>query len=186
MAHLPIRAFAISAMVVCGLMMAGGAIASADSGTGIAMTDVDHELTSIHEASPGPVDTPAADNASAAGNASAAANASAANNASANANPAANASEQRGPHVDLPDHVPDHVSEIHASVRAFLTGSLEERLGGVVSAIAADAVPGNASVVDENASVTEENLSVTEENSSATDENSSVTDDEEDASDGDV
>ena len=175
MAHLPIRAFTISAMVVCGLMMAGGAIASADSGTGVAMTDVDHELTSIHESSPGPVDTPAADNASAAGNASAAANAS----------QAANASDDRGPNVDLPDHVPDHVSEIHASVRAFLSGSLEERLGGVVSAIAADAAPGNASVTEADASVVDENSSDTEQNSSEIEENSSDTDDEENASDED-
>jgi len=44
----------------------------------------------------------------------------------------------QGPAVDLPDQVPDHVSEIHDRISSFLNGNLEGTLGDAVSAVTPD------------------------------------------------
>ncbi|WP_254521510.1 hypothetical protein [Natrinema caseinilyticum] len=44
----------------------------------------------------------------------------------------------RGPSVDLPEHVPDHVSAIHDRISAFLSGDLEGSLGDAISEITPD------------------------------------------------
>lgn len=61
---------------------------------------------------------------------------------------AANAPDDRGPHVDLPEQVPDHVEQIHELIRRFLSGDLDGSLGGAVS----DATPGNSTETPADAS----------------------------------
>ncbi|MDS0476407.1 hypothetical protein [Natrinema sp. 1APR25-10V2] len=39
----------------------------------------------------------------------------------------------QGPNVDLPDQVPDHVSEIHDRISSFLSGTLDGSLGDAIS-----------------------------------------------------
>lgn len=61
---------------------------------------------------------------------------------------AANAPDDRGPHVDLPERVPDHVPQLHDLIRRFLSGDLDGSLGGAVS----DETPGNSTETPADAS----------------------------------
>jgi hypothetical protein len=44
----------------------------------------------------------------------------------------------RGPPVSLPEQVPDHVSQIHDTVRQFLSGDLSGSLGDAISDVTPD------------------------------------------------
>lgn len=59
-------------------------------------------------------------------------------NASDRANEsAAAAQEERGPPVDMPANVPDHVRQIHAAIRSHLTDNFDS-LGSAISGILSD------------------------------------------------
>jgi hypothetical protein len=60
-------------------------------------------------------------------------------NQSASDGPSANAPDvDRGPSVDLPDAVPQHVQQIHDAVNQFLDGALDGTLGDAVSSVTPD------------------------------------------------
>jgi hypothetical protein len=58
----------------------------------------------------------------------------------------ANASERRGPPTDMPEPVPDHVSQIHETINSWLDGDTEGSLGEMISDIV-----GGDGAADENA-----------------------------------
>ncbi|WP_226004609.1 hypothetical protein [Natrinema salinisoli] len=62
-------------------------------------------------------------------------------NRSENGAAAANAADERngqGPNVDLPEQVPDHVSQIHDRISSFLNDDLDGSLGDAVSDVTPD------------------------------------------------
>ena len=72
-----------------------------------------------------------------AGNASDAGNASVASSGAAD-HDGASAAEARGPPVDLPSAVPDHVSAIHDLIRQHLAGDLDGSLGEAIADVTPD------------------------------------------------
>lgn len=65
--------------------------------------------------------------------------------ASANGSDNGNADDARGPPVDLPDRVPEHVTQIHEQIGSFLSGDLDGSLGDAISEL----TPGDADESDD-------------------------------------
>lgn len=73
------------------------------------------------------------------------------------------AAERVGPRIDLPEKVPDHVSEIHATINDYLEGALNGSLGDAISAIT-PSEDSNESVDDAEDSNESENDTAVESN----------------------
>lgn len=92
---------------------------------------------------------------------------------------------ERGPPTDMPEQVPDFVTEIHETINTFLSGELDGDLGSAIAEITPD--DGEQSADDTDGDMTEEYDSETEETDSddaeEVDEEESDADEEETDSD---